>query len=112
MTLSLEELKQQRAQIQKHLEWLDAQIEAWDSAPNEANITEPREVPAEVSKPQEDDALPEPTTPMDTAEPEIAPTYQAKTQEELLRAKVGCVVLFVLGIALFLFLLFGLPYLL
>ena len=40
------------------------------------------------------------------------PQFKAKTTEELARVKIGCVVVFVLATALFLFLLFGLPYLL
>jgi len=125
MAISLEELKRQREQIQKHLEWLDAKIA--ELAPNEAEAPK-AEVTAEVlpslpegaelfTPPTPDESVEvateelKPSIPMVEPDPG-APTYKAKTQSEVMRAKAGCFVLFILGTALFLFLLFGLPYLL
>jgi len=113
MPISLEELKRQRAQIRKHLDWLDAKIreQSPEGEPPEAAKTAPATAPAE----------PEPATEIPVANTEtkelVVPevevegqVYQPKTQNELFRAKVGCVLFFVLAIVLFLFLLFGLPY--
>jgi hypothetical protein len=110
MAISLEELKRQREQIQKHLDWLDAKI--FELKPQvEGSETEPLRKSAEKSQALETSST-ESQTPLPKVEPEpeIEPTYQAKTQNELLRAKVGCFLFFVLGIVLFIFLLFGLPY--
>ncbi|MGZ0657422.1 hypothetical protein ACWPKS_17625 [Coraliomargarita sp. W4R72] len=137
MAISLEELKQQRKQIQQHLEWLDAKIslasqESSDSCDEPTEARQTPESPATAKVPQlppgaqlytppESDRPPaveakaEPHTEASKAElasPSIESTYKPKTQSEVLRAKVGCLVIFVLAISLFLFLLFGLPYLL
>ena len=120
MAISLEELKRQRDQIQKHLDWLDAKIaelapQAEEKAPALEVPTPPKaEAPAEEVDEATPDELP---FHRDESVPVVAlemtpSSYQAKTQSELMRAKVGCLVLFILSTALFLFLLFGLPYLL
>ena len=110
MAISLEELKRQREQIQKHLDWLDAKISELEPQV-EGSKTKPPIQSAEKSQALETSST-ESQTPLPKVEPEpeIEPTYQAKTQNELLRAKVGCFLFFVLGIVLFIFLLFGLPY--
>lgn len=117
MALSLEELKQQRAQIQKHLDWLDASISELEPASEVPKAPE-----AEPTKASAESALPtEPPTSStatgtatgETKVPKVeidGQVYQSKTQDELLHAKVGCFLFFLLGIVLFLFLLFGLPY--
>ena len=159
MAISLEELRRQREQIQKHLDWLDAKIAA--EADNvacptreaeaqrrllagrpeqSANQTEPEtesgNAPATdnfesarhledttaftKSKPEVQDKRARHDTEIGQVSPSAeqpesateAPQFKAKTAEELARAKIGCVVFFVLATALFLFLLFGLPYLL
>lgn len=128
MPLSLEELKQQRAQIQQHLDWLDTKIVELEPLEAKAKIDKPaptREertqkvassANSETHKNTETPQAAEPNEAQATRpvlSPDIeAPTYKAKTQGEIKRAKIGCFVLFVLGTALFLFLLFGLPYLL
>ena len=116
MAISLEELKRQREQIQKHLEWLDAQIAGLEtSSQKESEQSVPSTVSPEAStqntetvKSQEE---PSKTAPLPEHDPE-APHYKAKTKGELRRAQFGCLALFILSNALFLFLLFGLPYLL
>lgn len=107
-----EELKQQREQIKKHLDWLDHRI---------AELSK-----SEVAKGSEKNAAPPPTQSDPVAKPPEeaknkavpylpdpdAPAYKEKNQGELRRAQFGCLALFILSTALFLFLLFGLPYLL
>jgi predicted metal-dependent hydrolase len=132
MSVPLEELKQQRAQIQAHLAWIDAKIAAYDSQPQ----TDPPEISALAAskqlhakpKPTEDSthtqahenvAIEDHTSQANTTDlefpselPEIEKsTYKARTQSELKRAKIGCVLFFILSCLLFLFLLFVLPYL-
>ena len=153
MAISLEELRQQRHQIQAHLDWLDAKIadekqivacptreaEAQQRLlagrpEHEVHQPEPRtESSADTKAENPTDARnrlrsksdidqeraahnPEETQVSPSAEPPDsdteAPQFKSKTAEEVARAKIGCVVVFVLATALFLFLLFGLPYLL
>jgi sortase (surface protein transpeptidase) len=117
MALSLEELKQQRAQIQKHLDWLDAAIAELGPASEEpkASEAEPTTAPAKPALPTEP---PTSSTATGTATGEAkvpkveieGQVYQSKTQDELRHARIGCFLFFLLGIVLFLFLLFGLPY--
>jgi len=129
MTISLEELKQQREQIRKHLEWLDAKISELAPSETEAHKAEgPTEamppLPAGAQlytppAPEESQGATAPETaeadqplPKVAVAPNIESSYKPKTQREVLRAKIGCLALFILSTALFLFLLFGLPYLL
>lgn len=53
-----------------------------------------------------------PDTPTAPEASDIADRYEPHAQHTLFRAKMGCLALFVLSTVLFLFLLFGLPYLL
>lgn len=116
MASLLEELKQQREQIQKHLAWLDAKIaelskkdEGKESDKSVASTATAQEAVTSTEPPNPQEANDEPLP----YEPDPdSPAYQAKTQGELRRAQIGCLVLFILSCALFLFLLFGLPYLL
>lgn len=116
MALSLEELKRQRAEIQKHLDWLDAgiaELEPSGEAPEAAKATkaEPATTPG-LAKPatetfESSNGSTEAPTPKVEIEGQV---YQSKTQDELRHARIGCFLFFLLGIVLFLFLLFGLPY--
>jgi hypothetical protein len=149
MAISLEELRRQRAQIQQHLDWLDAKIAAeqanvacplagrpeqplrqtepdtassvYPEAENSADtghFDDSTQVTADTLKVQNEPTHHDSETPQvsaQTGEPDSEneiPQFKAKTSEDLKRAKIGCVVLFVGATALFLFLLFGLPYLL
>ena len=136
MAITLEELKQQCKQIQQHLDWLNSKIAEMEHpkgiSPIETKADKPAvalasatpqvETPAsteptEEPKPEEATKTPpksEPSTaPAPVYTPDIAaPTYQAQTQGEVRRAKIGCFVFFILATALFLFLLFGLTNLL
>jgi hypothetical protein len=124
MAISLEELKRQREQIQKHLEWLDAKIGEFTTSETELpkaeevpEVTPPRpegsqhHIPPETVASQTVPGQDKPNAPTYEPDPD-APEYKAKTANELRRAKVGCLLLFILSVALFLFLLFKLPYLL
>ncbi|MBT63887.1 MAG: hypothetical protein CML13_11820 [Puniceicoccaceae bacterium] len=150
MAISLEELQQQRQQVQQHLAWLDAKIAelspedpaaSTTKAPrpesqaartaSTANSSEPETSAAqtpvrpnsnatgrETSQPERTADSPSKAAPSTVPAPPAPPmpdfesSYKNKTQSEIQRAKIGCLVLFVLATALFLFLLFGLPYLL
>jgi hypothetical protein len=124
MPLSLEELKQQRAQIQQHLDWLDAKIAEQqhlkpktEAEKNTTPVESPKTSAESETSTEPTEVQPDPQPNLHTDLPaEIAdidaPTYKAKTQDEIMRAKIGCLALFILSIVLFLFLLFGLPYLL
>jgi hypothetical protein len=114
----LEELRTQRELIRKHLQWLDAQIDdltAEKKSPDESkthDLDQVREVPtdkiqsAEPPKPSEHDKAGD-ELPLD----ETLAGYQAPATSDLTKIKVGCLVLLILSVLGFLFLLFGLPYL-
>lgn len=106
MSFSIEELKQQRAQIQKHLDWLDAKINALDGdKPSEEKIR------AETYEAKETQA---PLSATSSIEDELSienPEYKAHTRSDLKRAKFGCLVFFCIATVIFLVVLFGLPYL-
>lgn len=130
MAISLEELKQQREQIQKHLEWLDVKIselsDETDAIAPEKNAPERllvhnQQAQANPLPPTSDKTTSEqapestaPTRPLEAKSDslDIHSDYKPKTQSEVQRAKIGCLAFFILATALFLFLLFGLPYLL
>ena len=113
----LNELRAQRALLQKHLEWLDQKIAALDrkdeqatQAPDVASTKAPDDA---VKKKVETENINDPSRPEaedEDVDPEFG-HYKAPRANEIHRAKIGCLVLFVLSTLLFLFLLFGLPYL-
>lgn len=148
MAIPLDELKRQREQIQKHLDWLDAQIaeqdgsmasrakaaetkaeaptrspgqplekvgpDASSEAPSKADTeaeaaTKTPEGARERARHAADQAQVAPVADFEMPDPE-APQFKAKTAEEARRAKIGCFAVFILATALFLFLLFVLPY--
>ncbi len=111
----LEELHAQRKLIRQHLAWLDQKIArleqdqqkyrpvAKDDAPQaEQPAGTDSQKPAASSQTQQQ--------PKETAVEPLT-KYKSLVGDEIQRAKIGCLVLFVLSTALFLFLLFGLPYL-
>jgi hypothetical protein len=114
MPKPLEELHAQRALVKQHLEWLDRQIKAAthttsgtactdsaESRPNQpAATTQPQPSPASAAVATE--------TPIDAIKDE--PPLAAATSD-LVRAKIGCLAIFGFATTLFLFFLFGLPYL-
>ena len=113
----IKELRAQRELLQKHLDWLDQKIADLDDSELKEESQEPQpqkeNVPPEADKVEEDkhEEL-EVTALIGDPASKIVSDYKAATGSELQRAKIGCLVLFLLGIGLFLFLLFVLPYLL
>jgi hypothetical protein len=116
MSEPLEELRAQRALIQKHLDWLDAQIKSAEGLVDQPTpSTDQPVVEAAVGAP--------PTRTQIIITEEDAPTsietlggfdeerHLATSTSDVKRAQIGCFLIFVVGILLFLFLLFGLPYL-
>ncbi len=115
MSEPLEELCAQRALIKQHLDWLDRQIETAERA---ASSTEPTNTAASSpdlstasTEKQSAPAIEAGTTPE-------APSYEINEDQilapgtsDLMRAKIGCLAMFAFATLLFLFLLFGLPYL-
>lgn len=127
MAISLEELRRQREQIQRHLDWFDAKIAA--HASDQPTTSRDPESPVQAKAPDTTEAAPQTSELPAPAEASAAfqrsdsslnddrsesdqPEFKAKTAQELKRAQIGCIALFILATTLFLFLLFGLPYLL
>lgn len=114
MSKPLEELHAQRALIKQHLHWLDHQIETTKRA---ASGTEPTATAAQhpnqsVATTQRQSALASEAVAPETSTYEIDedPILTPGTSD-LMRAKIGCLAIFGFATFLFLFLLFGLPYL-
>ena len=112
----LEELRLQRELIRKHLAWLDQKIDTLENKKPEVTTQELAtdsnipDFPADtVEAPHESEMPGQPQEEEDEAE---LYTYKSDTGNEIRRAKIGCLLLATLGSLLFLFLLFGLPYLL
>lgn len=104
----LDELRAQRALIRRHLDWLEAKIYSLE---NEAE--DPGETPPPIIEETEPAAAPDaPTEEPSAPLPESPDAYRAPNSNQLMQAKMGCLVIFATGTLLFLFLLFGLPYLL
>jgi len=109
----IDELRAQRDQIQKHLNWIDRKIleaeiqQTTQEAPtNQPDQLVPKSRPLSDLKTSHIDA------PESHDEPNPEKFATAPGQGDVTNAKVGCIVLFLLGTGLFVFLLFGLPYLL
>lgn len=123
MASSLDELKKQRALVQQHLAWLDQQIADQSKGAaqpsNESPQTSEREKLKLVgSKPTVAPSSTPPRVETRHPFPEIGESKEmssgvqpSQVHGDIAKAKVGCVVLFVGAVGLFLFLLFGLPYL-
>ncbi|MGJ8640644.1 MAG: hypothetical protein ACSHYA_14740 [Opitutaceae bacterium] len=114
MDTRLEELRAQRALIKNHLDWIDRQL-----AEAEGSTDAPTDDPIPISAPD----LPPKAEPLSTPETSINKTeiddeaidlkhYASPIKNDIRTANIGCIALFVIGSGLFLFLLFGLPYLL
>lgn len=121
----LEELRAQRELLQKHLEWLDQKIKQCDD-PDTAGNGGPRAAVTEETDAGKNDttdaeapeslayetAAEKPNEPSEEEIDRELNRYNTTSGDPVLRAKLGCFVLFVLSTILFFFLLFGLPYLL
>ena len=103
MDRSLEELRAQRELIKTHLDWLDRQIAKSTESPHSA----PAE--AQVKKTNEPDKQAKESSELELTADDIlkqAPTSSVKSAQQ------GCLIIAFIATALFLFGLFGLPYLL
>ncbi len=106
----IDELRQQRALLQQHLNWLDRKIAELDSTP------EPNQLSDEPSKTISTEKISQ-TLPQITSKPEDPDNIEkfiskyTHSQTDIDRLKLGCIGFFVGAALLFLFILFGLPYL-
>ena len=117
MSTAIEELRAQRELIQKHLNWLNAQINdaeniGSDNASNLTGDVSKTSAPAKdapekqgVRKPVVLDTLRNPNSKLESMYMESSSISDVKN------AKMGCFIIFAVATLLFLFLLFGLPYL-
>ena len=123
MSESLEELRAQRDLIQQHLNWLDTQIASAEGSTGQRATAghQPAVVARVVAQ--------APTTSVETPTPTVTPNHAppgpttshpptlefdeahhlSSGTSDVKRAQIGCLLIFVGGILIFLFLLFGLP---
>jgi hypothetical protein len=122
MSEPLEELRAQRELIQKHLDWLDEQIANTQASVVADDRPPPTEFRAELETASDETSASNPILPESTPPsaqsisppPAIDSLFEAELKtgmSDVRRAQLGCFLFFTGGILLFLFLLFGLPYL-
>lgn len=118
MSEPLKELRAQRELIWKHLNWLDAQIRDAEGAASGHDEPDRTERPIEMSVRISERA---PCSVEKPEEPPLAENIRYEVKDPLMeysggsditRIKTGCIIFFAVVSLLFLFLLFGLPYLL
>jgi len=115
----LEELRVQRDHIRRHLEWIERKIELLESGDAHLDADDPSTDTRTNQANANNNPKPSPGKSQELAGekaterlPDTDPAvFQDSNGESALRARRGCLLLFLLGIVLFLFLLFGLPYL-
>ena len=118
MSKSLEELRAQRELIQTHLNWLDEQIKDAENTGDGHDESTQAEHPSEVLtriKVHAPDNInnSDVPTPAENVHHEIEEHLMAYSgSSDIRRVKAGCLIFFAVISLLFLFLLFGLPYLL
>lgn len=122
MSEPLDELRAQRLLIQKHLSWLDQQIRLAEDNQAEhpccATTSASIETTSDKEFPSKHDSSEQLLARSDVTQAELTNEYSAHhyvgsgTSKQLRDAKIGCLAIFIILTALFLFLLFGLPYLL
>lgn len=120
MPKPLEELRAQRDLIQKHLNWLDAQIASAEGSANQptASSNQPTITKPAATPPKEETAkAPAAIAPKGSTNPTVPALefdeehHLASSTSDVRRAQIGCFLIFAGGVLTFLFLLFGLPYL-
>lgn len=120
MSQSIEELHAQRKLIQKHLDWLDQQIREAEAKGSVSRLDVSDKRP-ETSVPETVAVDPQRIERAGDAESDLTETDYGTIDERLMessnvseikQAQVGCLIFFAAITLLFLFLLFGLPYLL
>jgi len=107
----LKELRIQRQFIRKHLDWIEQKIASLENnqSSGEKQLPHSEIKPEASTEPWLDNA---PTEETKNEADQALDAYRPANSKDLQRAKIGCLALFLLCSALFLFLLFGLPYLL
>ncbi|MGB0743688.1 MAG: hypothetical protein ACPGSB_04095 [Opitutales bacterium] len=114
----LKELRAQRELQQAHLEWLDQKITALEGESSQNPFAYAEASPKSEEPPPEESA---PIVAPVEIEPDKLPgeelervlkQHHSASGDPILQAKIGCLAIFAFGTLLFLFLLFGLPYLL
>lgn len=107
----IEELRAQRDQIQKHLDWIDRKLAEADvdKTPQENSAHKAPPIPEPKKAPASDISTYASPSPELNEGPDPEKFATAPVQGDVNKAKVGCLILFILGTALFLFLLFVLP---
>ena len=110
MLRSLKELRVQRELVQKHLDWLDAQIEEFEDLNRTRKSTTesyPHCRPLNQEKANASDFIASDTGAI--AGEENSTKLFSETSD-VKRARIGCIAFFIIITTLFLFLLFVLPY--
>ncbi len=106
MKLELHMLKRQRQLVKQHLDWLDSIIAAQESDSSTENLPVAEKMPEPTALPVE---MPETAATEALADFSDIPLQDYKSTSAS-QTKLGCIVATVLLVALFLFALFGLPY--
>jgi hypothetical protein len=120
MSEPLEELRAQRALIQKHLDWLDAQIAVAEGSSAEWTHSRTEQPAATAPAFSAADRAPTGSVPPVAETPKATDTpavpyfdidkdAHSSTTSDIRKAQVGCLIFFAIGVLGFLFLLFGLP---
>lgn len=117
MSREIEELRAQRELVQRHLNWLDAQIsdaEGIGSDNNTSNLAEDVSKTSALAKDAPEQGIGKPVVLDIPTNPDskIESLFmESSSISDVKNAKIGCFIIFAVATLLFLFLLFGLPYL-
>lgn len=121
MPKEIEDLRAQRELIQKHLNWLDAQISNAEaegrigSGDNTSNLAETVSKTSALAKDASEQSIGRQPVILDTltnSDGRIEGIFmESSSISDVKNAKIGCFIIFAAATLLFLFLLFGLPYL-
>ena len=116
MSREIEELRAQRELIQKHLNWLDAQISDAEGigSDNTSNLTEDVSKTSALAKDAPEQGIKKPVvldTPTNPDSKIESLFMESSSISDVKTAKIGCFIIFAAATLFFLFLLFGLPYL-
>ena len=103
MKLSLEELRTQRELILRQLRWIESKIAGLEEAPKATGPAD-GDATAENASPRPEGSVADISIPGESI-------LRVKTASQVKQAQIGCLLLFIGACSLFLFLLFGLPYL-
>ena len=115
MSESIEELRAQRKLIQQHLDWLNAQIRQAENNSNGYQPDESAKTATSVSTDSRNRKITKTTAPVSDASIYSsieAGFMQPSSASDMRRVRIGCFFIFAVVILIFLFVLFGLPYLL